>query len=91
MLSLALLLTILATPVLVGLSAFFRLQPSENRIGITSYLEALRLRANAPAVCVNGDAGESDDDGHLSSDFNVRGPSAGVEKNPRLSVVTLAR
>ena len=93
MLSLAILLTILATPVLVGLSAFFRLQPSENRIGITSYLEVLRLRANAPAVCANADSddGESDEAGYLSSGFDARGKSACVAKNPRFSVVTLAQ
>lgn len=93
MLSLAILLTILTTPVLVGLSAFFRLQPSENRIGITSYVEVLRLRAKAPAVCANGDfdSDESDDSGYFSSDFAVRGQSASSAENPRLSAVTLAK
>ena len=93
MLSLALLLTILATPVLVGLSAFFRLQPSENRIGITSYLEVLRLRAHAPTLCTkdDSDADESEGGAYLSSDFGVRDQSACGEKNRHLTLVTLAK
>lgn len=93
MLSLTILLTILATPVVVGLSAFFRLQPSENRIGITSYVEVLRIRANASAACLSGvpDADDKDDAGCLPSASDPRGRFPGVAKNRRFSVVTLAQ
>ena len=92
MLSLAILLCILATPVLVGLNAFFRLQPSENRIGITSYAEVSRLRAMAPAICTDAgsDADELYDAGYLSQEPSARGNSEVFGSKQRFSVVTLA-
>ena len=59
------LLVFVALPAILGLSAFLRFQPLDDRITITSYAEVMRLRASAAAVSAgaHSDAFDCDDDG----------------------------
>ena len=65
MLLLTILLVFVAVPAFFAISAFLGFEPFDERIGITSYTEVMRLRASAAAVSAgaNSDAFACEDDG----------------------------
>ena len=93
MLALALLLAILALPVLAGLNAFFGLQHFESRIGITSYVEMMRLRASSVGICGTDDSDvrSSDDTTPCLLDFETREQAPDLASTGRPSTATLAK